>query len=117
MKIKGEDFLIESCNAAPSFFDVSVNVKVNAGKENERIELQNIAYGVPILRALEIVAHSRAELGNNETLDKYIADYKEAVDQLILLSKHLNDVKEKENSVSESSELQEMQDSNQTQLI
>lgn len=111
MKIKGEDFLIESCSAAPSFFDVSINVKINAGKENERIELQNVAYGVPILRALEIIAHNRAELGNNETLGKYIADYKEAVDQLILLSNHLNDVKKEENSISESSELQEVQDS------
>jgi hypothetical protein len=113
MKIEGEGFILESCKAAPAFFDVSINVTVNEGKENERVEMQTVAYGVTMFRALDIIATSKVT--KDTTIEKYLTDYKAAVDSLLLLAKDLENVCKEENKVyiSETSEMQEVQEGNE----
>lgn len=84
MRIEEKDFILESANEKGNFFDLSLSVKINKGKENERDEMKNVAYGIPLSTALKYIAHYRAsnDLGEVTTLKEYISSYNKAVEKL-----------------------------------
>lgn len=76
MIIQENDFIAESIGDDNPLFDLSLLVKVNAGKENEREEFKNVAYGIPMESVLKKVCHYRACKGlgakENIVLKEYI---------------------------------------------
>lgn len=84
MKIEEHDFILESVSDSGNFFDLSLLVKVNKGKSNEREEMGKPMYGLPLSTALKYIAHYRAckNAGDSTTLKRYIEEYKKAVEEL-----------------------------------
>lgn len=84
MKIEEKDFILESISETSNLFDLSLLVKINKGKSNEREEMSKPLYGLPLSTALKHIAHHRAvnKTGDVTTLKDYITEYKNAVKTL-----------------------------------
>ena len=82
MEIKGDDFVFTSLGDIP-LFDVDILRTVNKGKESERTELKNCAYGVPLDHAIKYVISSRiANKYDTTDLKTYLEEYKDQLKQL-----------------------------------
>lgn len=60
MIIEEADYKLESINDVSPLFDLELLRVVNKGKNNERTELKNEAYGIPLDTAIKKIAHYRA---------------------------------------------------------
>lgn len=81
--IQEEDFLLESVGSSSYFFDLSLmgeTVKKDIGVINE---YKLVAYGVPLQRALEIIAKNRALNGTGKVnIEEYVSRYEKACKEL-----------------------------------
>ena len=81
--IQEEDFLLESVGSSSYFFDLSLmgeTVKKDIGVINE---YKLVAYGVPLQRALAIIAKNRALNGTGKiNIDEYVSRYEKACKEL-----------------------------------
>ena len=81
--IQEEDFLLESVGSSSYFFDLSLmgeTVKKDIGVINE---YKLVAYGVPLQRALAIIAKNRALNGTGKiSVDEYVSRYEKACKEL-----------------------------------
>lgn len=81
--IQEEDFLLESVGSSSYFFDLSLigeTVKKDIGVINE---YKLVAYGVPLQRALAIIAKNRALNGTGKiSIDEYVSRYEKACKEL-----------------------------------
>ena len=81
--IQEEDFLLESVGSSSYFFDLSLmgeTVKKDSGVINE---YKLVAYGVPLQRALAIIAKNRALNGTGKiSVDEYVSRYEKACKEL-----------------------------------
>ena len=87
LKIKGDDFEMAQNDDGP-FFDLSKQVVINAGKENERKEMKVIAYGLPFESCIKAIVSFRINKEDKEvSLSEYIKIYAEAVNEIQKLLK------------------------------
>ena len=81
--IQEEDFLLESVGSSSYFFDLSLmgeTVKKDIGVINE---YKLVAYGVPLQRALAIIAKNRALNGTGKiSIEEYVSRYEKACKDL-----------------------------------
>lgn len=59
MIIEEKDYRLESISDSSPLFDLELLRVVNKGKDNERHELKNAAYGIPLDSAIKKIAHYR----------------------------------------------------------
>lgn len=83
MIIQGEDFKFIPVKPEFPVFDVELLKTVNKGKQNERTEFQNVAYGVNIDTAIKMVVSYRINKNSPDVLS--LKDY---------LNKYLKGIKE-----------------------
>lgn len=81
--IKDEKF--EMVQTSGPFFDLSILVKVNEGKENEREELKLVSHGLPFEACLKQVANHKIDDSKTYTVSEYVKAYKNAIDEIIKL--------------------------------
>lgn len=81
--VKGKEFeMVQSSETGP-FFDLSLLVKVNEGKDNERSEMKLVAYGLPFESCMQkIVGIKMADKDGVYTVAEFIAKYKSVVDEV-----------------------------------
>lgn len=81
--IQEEDFLLESVGSSSYFFDLSLmgeTVKKDIGVINE---YKLVAYGLPLQKALEIIAKNRALNGTGKiSIAEYVSRYEKACNEL-----------------------------------
>ena len=81
--IQEEDFLLESVGSSSYFFDLSLmgeTVKKDIGAV---MEYKLVAYGVPLQRALAIIAKNRALTGTGSIkIEEYVSRYEKACKEL-----------------------------------
>lgn len=82
--IEGPDYKIIPVKDDLVFFDVEVLYIVNKGKENERSEYRNIAYGVPLDAAIRRIAGYRInnKIKDITDLKTYLKEYKETISEI-----------------------------------
>ena len=81
--IQEEDFLLESVDSSSYFFDLSLmgeTVKKDVGVVKE---YKLVAYGLPLQRALAIIAKNRALTGTGSiNIEEYVSRYEKACKEL-----------------------------------
>lgn len=82
--IEGPDYRIIPVKDDLVFFDVEVIYIVNKGKENERSEYRNIAYGVPLDAAIRRIAGYRIsnKIEGITDLKTYLKEYRETISEI-----------------------------------
>jgi hypothetical protein len=83
MVIEESDFKITSIDDSSKLFDLELLYVVNKGKQNERTEFRNVAYGISLERALEKIIMNRLNRKLNVTdLKTFLKEYKSEVSVL-----------------------------------
>lgn len=85
MIIEEKDFRLIPVSETSELFDLEVIYTVNKGKENERKEFRNVAYGVPLESAIKRIATYRLnnKLGDDPIgLKVYLETYKDIVNEV-----------------------------------
>jgi len=85
MTIEGEDFTFTALGDSLPLFDVDLITTINKGKKNERSEKKNVAYGVPLSKAIKILLHYRVKKKCKDeviTLKEYLKLYRESLDEI-----------------------------------
>lgn len=85
MTINEDDFILTpSLNNASPIWDLELRVTIK-GKEGDRFEFKNVAYGITLENAIKRIANYRVLHNNGDsqiTLKSYIDQYKEAVNEI-----------------------------------
>lgn len=102
--IKGKEFEMVQSNETGPFFDLSLLVKVNEGKDTERTEMKLVAHGLPFESCMQkIVGIKMADKNGVYTVAEFIAKYKVVVDEVAkLITNEKKPKKVKEESTDES---------------
>lgn len=99
--IEDYDFKMEQVKSSP-FFNLSMMVAINEGKENERYELKIVGYGLPFESCLKkIVSYKLEELDITCSVSEYLELYTKETDNLMKLFKRIKEpdkIKEDDNS-------------------
>lgn len=84
MIIEESDFRLIPVKEAGLLFDLELLKVINKGKENERTEFKNIAYGITIESALKYIANARinAKYNNSISLKQYLQEYKDIINSI-----------------------------------
>ena len=85
MIIEESDFRLIPVKESGLLFDLELLKVINKGKENERTEFKNIAYGISLDHAVHRIAQYRVnQKHKNEaiTLLTYFKEFKEELDSL-----------------------------------
>lgn len=84
MIIEESDFRLIPINDCGNLFDLELLKIINKGKDNERKEFKNVAYGLKLESALQYVANARIAEKNLNTIDlkTYLQEYKSIVNEL-----------------------------------
>lgn len=83
MEIVEKDFKLIPLDG--NFFNLEFLYTVNKGKENEKQEFRNAAYGISLESAIKrIVTHRILDKRQEETvtLAQYLKDYKECIEEI-----------------------------------
>jgi hypothetical protein len=91
MVIEEKDFRLIPLRDGIKKFDLELLYTVNKGKENERQEFKNAAYGISLESALKCVADYRlCSMYADKTLDlrTYLKEYKGIIDEIKDLCKN-----------------------------
>ena len=68
MIIEESDFRLIPVKESGLLFDLELLKVINKGKENERTEFKNIAYGITIESALKYIANARINAKYNDSI-------------------------------------------------
>lgn len=81
MIIEENDFRLISLKDSCGIFDLELLKTVNKGKDTERQEFKNVAYGISFDRAMQYVIHDRLEKRNPEVINTktYLKEYRDLV--------------------------------------
>lgn len=84
MIIEEKDFRLIPIKDSGNMFDLELLRTVNKGKDSERQEFKNVAYGVTIESAIKYIANARiaADSPNVIDLKTYLEKYKEILDEI-----------------------------------
>lgn len=84
MVIEEKDFRLTPIKDSQGMFDLELLKVVNKGKENERQEFKNVAYGVTLEKALLYVANARIADKSPETIDlkTYLEEFRNQIAEL-----------------------------------
>lgn len=84
MIIEESDFRLIPVKDSGDRFDLELLKVVNKGKETERQEFKNVAYGVTIESAIKYIANARVSANNPESIDlkTYLKEYKKIIDDI-----------------------------------
>lgn len=84
MIIEESDFRLIPVKDSGDRFDLELLKVVNKGKETERQEFKNVAYGVTIESAIKYIANARVSINNPESIDlkTYLKEYKKIIDDI-----------------------------------
>lgn len=82
--IEESDFRLIPVSDNLIFFDVEYLYTVNKGKENERTEFRNIAYGVPLDSAIKRIAGCRVnnKIKDITDLKTYLKEYRDIIKEI-----------------------------------
>ena len=84
MVIEEKDFRLIPIKDSGNMFDLELLRTVNKGKETERQEFKNVAYGVTIESAMKYIANARIAANNPDTIDlkTYLEEYRKILDEI-----------------------------------
>ena len=84
MIIEESDFRLIPVKESGLLFDLELLKVINKGKENERTEFKNIAYGITIESALKYIANARinAKYNDSISLKQYLQEYKDVINSI-----------------------------------
>ena len=84
MIIEESDFRLIPVKESGWLFDLELLKVINKGKENERTEFKNIAYGITIESALKYIANARinAKYNDSISLKQYLQEYKDIINSI-----------------------------------
>ena len=84
MIIEESDFRLIPVRESGLLFDLELLKVMNKGKENERAEFKNIAYGITIESALKYIANARinAKYNDSISLKQYLQEYKDIINSI-----------------------------------
>ena len=84
MIIEESDFRLIPVKESGLLFDLELLKVINKGKENERTEFKNIAYGITIESALKYIANARinAKYDDSISLKQYLQEYKDIINSI-----------------------------------
>lgn len=84
MIIEESDFRLIPVKDSGDRFDLELLKVVNKGKETERQEFKNVAYGVTIESAIKYIANARVSAKNPKSIDlkTYLKEYKKIIDDI-----------------------------------
>ena len=106
--IKDADFEMEQVKNLP-FFDLSMLVKINEGKENERTEMKLVAYAMPFEQCIkEIISHRLCQPDKEYTIAQYIHDYEEEVNKICSLIHYVESISKKKKKAEDEEEHDEL---------
>lgn len=86
MIIEEKDFRLESTTDSSLFFDLELLRIINKGKDNEREEFKNEAYGLTIDSAIKRIANYRiSNKHQKDALDikTYFEEFKQEIEKLL----------------------------------
>lgn len=89
MIIEESDFRLIPIKEAGLLFDLELLKVINKGKENERTEFKNIAYGVTLESALKYIANARinSKHEGSISLQQYLQEYKDVINSIKAICK------------------------------
>lgn len=84
MVIEEKDFRLFPIKECGSRFDLELLYIINKGKENERSEFKNVAYGITLETALKYIITYRLNSKFTDSIDlkTYLQEYKSMLDEL-----------------------------------
>lgn len=84
MIIEESDFRLIPVKESGLLFDLELLKVINKGKENERTEFKNIAYGITLESALKYIANARINSKYNDSisLKQYLQEYKDIINSI-----------------------------------
>ena len=84
MIIEESDFRLIPVKESGLLFDLELLKVIHKGKENERTEFKNIAYGITIESALKYIANARinAKYNDSISLKQYLQEYKDIINSI-----------------------------------
>lgn len=84
MVIEEPDFRLIPVKDSGDRFDLELLRTVNKGKETERQEFKNIAYGITIESAMRYIANARISTKNPSSVDlkTYLNEYRKIIDEI-----------------------------------
>lgn len=84
MIIEEKDFRLIPIKDSGNMFDLELLRTVNKGKDSERQEFKNVAYGVTIESAIKYIANARIAANSPNVIDlkTYLEKYKEILDEI-----------------------------------
>ena len=84
MVIEEKDFRLIPIKDSGNMFDLELLRTVNKGKDSERQEFKNVAYGVTIESAIKYIANARIAANSPNVIDlkTYLEKYKEILDEI-----------------------------------
>lgn len=85
--IKDQDFEMKQVKNLP-FFDLIMPVVVNAGKDNERVDMKVVGYAMPFEACVkEVIANRLCKPDSTYNMASYIHDYEQEVEKICSLIK------------------------------
>lgn len=89
MIIEESDFRLIPVKESGLLFDLELLKVINKGKENERTEFKNIAYGITLESALKYIANARisAKHEGSISLQQYLQEYKDVINSIKAICK------------------------------
>lgn len=84
MIIEESDFRLIPVRDSGNKFDLELLRVINKGKETERREFKNVAYGVTFESAIRYIINNRILENNSDNIDlkTYLKEYKEIIDEI-----------------------------------
>lgn len=84
MVIEEKDFRLTPVKDSGDRFDLELLKTINKGKETERKEFKNVAYGITIESAMRYIANTRIATNSPDSIDlkTYLEEYKKIIDEI-----------------------------------
>lgn len=84
MIIEEKDFRLTPIKDSGDRFDLELLRIVNKGKETERQEFRNAAYGITIESAMRYIANARVATNNPDVINlkTYLEEYRKILDEI-----------------------------------
>lgn len=84
MVIEEKDFRLIPVKDSGNRFDLELLRTINKGKETERQEFKNVAYGITIESAMRYIANARIAANSPDSIDlkTYLKEYKEIINDI-----------------------------------
>lgn len=84
MIIEERDFRLTPVKDSGDIFDLELLKTINKGKETERQEFKNVAYGITLETAIRYIANTRISANYPDVINlkTYLKEYKKIIDEI-----------------------------------